>query len=149
MQCMKCGRDLESGEVFCRECREVMEKYPVKPGTVVQLHHRQIQYAAKRQSPRRKAVPLEEQVELLKKVSRRLAMALAVATLISLIAGYVAVTQFVENQRKQAVGQNYSVIATQAPTAAVEQVSETVATTEAAATEEPTETSQPTEVAAG
>ena len=40
MHCMKCGRDLEPGQVFCEECQAEMKKYPVKPGTVVQLPRR-------------------------------------------------------------------------------------------------------------
>ena len=117
MQCMKCGRDLESGEVFCGECQEVMAKYPVKPGTVVQLPHR-LEYnnAVKKQPARRKAIPPEEQVVLLKQLSRRLALALVIAVAIAAVACYVAVTQFIENQSKQALGQNYSVISTEEPT---------------------------------
>ena len=129
MQCMKCGRDLESGEVFCRECQEVMDKYPVKPGTVVQLPHRPEYNAVKKQVVRRKVVPLEEQVQLLKKLSRRLGTALIVTILIAAVAGYVAVTQFIENRSKQVIGQNYSVVSTEAPTTDVTEVT-TESTTE-------------------
>ena len=41
MSCMKCGRDTEEGRTFCAECMEDMEKYPVRPGTVVRLPERQ------------------------------------------------------------------------------------------------------------
>ena len=117
MQCMKCGRDLEEGDVFCQECRTVMEKYPVKPGTVVQLPHRPEYNAVKKQQPtRRKMLPPEEQVQLLKKLSRRLGVALILTVLIAAVAGYVAVTQYIENQSKQAIGQNYSAVSTEAPT---------------------------------
>ena len=37
MSCMKCGRDTQEGQVFCTACREVMAKYPVKPGIAIQL----------------------------------------------------------------------------------------------------------------
>ena len=37
MRCMKCGKETENGQVFCDSCLEVMEQYPVKPDTVVQL----------------------------------------------------------------------------------------------------------------
>ena len=40
MQCMKCGRDVESDEVFCNSCKETMARYPVRPGVVVQLPRR-------------------------------------------------------------------------------------------------------------
>ena len=37
MSCMKCGKETDSGQVFCKSCLEVMEKYPIKPDIVVQL----------------------------------------------------------------------------------------------------------------
>ena len=47
MSCMKCGRDTEEGRTFCTECLVEMEKYPVRPGTVVRL-------------PEHKDVPVEK-----------------------------------------------------------------------------------------
>lgn len=40
-QCLKCGKKTEERSVFCSECLEVMERYPVKPGTIVHLPRRQ------------------------------------------------------------------------------------------------------------
>ena len=40
-QCLKCGKKTEEQAVFCNECLEIMDKYPVKPGTVIHLPHRQ------------------------------------------------------------------------------------------------------------
>lgn len=116
MQCMKCGRDLEAGEVFCRECQEVMAKYPVKPGTVVQLPHRPKQTPVKKQQPKKKALSTEEQLALLKRMSRGLALALVLTILVTAGLGYFAVSQYLEIRNKQAVGQNYSVVSTEEPT---------------------------------
>lgn len=119
MQCMKCGRDLEAGEVFCSECRQVMEKYPVKPGTVVQLPYRSAEAAAKKQQPRRRKFSPEEQISLLRRLTRTLALALVACMLACLGLGYFAVTQYLENRDKQAVGQNYYVVS---PTASAPEV---------------------------
>lgn len=35
MPCIKCGKDTVDKNVFCPECLEQMEAYPVKPGTPV------------------------------------------------------------------------------------------------------------------
>ena len=35
MKCVKCGRDTD--QTFCESCRDDMARYPVKPGTIVQL----------------------------------------------------------------------------------------------------------------
>lgn len=40
-QCLKCGSKAEDGSAFCNTCLEVMEQYPVKPGTVIHLPRRQ------------------------------------------------------------------------------------------------------------
>lgn len=37
LNCLKCGREIEEGQVFCNDCLVQMAKYPVKPGTAVQL----------------------------------------------------------------------------------------------------------------
>ena len=67
MNCMKCGRDIEDGQVFCPICREQMEKYPVNPATAIVLPVRKQKAAPKR--ARRKAPPSSE--ELLKKARVR------------------------------------------------------------------------------
>lgn len=40
LNCLKCGREIEEGQVFCNDCLVQMAKYPVKPGTAVQLPSR-------------------------------------------------------------------------------------------------------------
>ena len=37
MNCMKCGREIALGQVFCKDCLADMAQYPIKPGTPVQL----------------------------------------------------------------------------------------------------------------
>ena len=117
MQCMKCGRDLTAGEVFCDECRKTMEKYPVKPGTVVQLPHRVTESAVKKQPPRRRTLSPEDQLVLLKRMARKIALALVLSILLCAGLGYLAITQLLDNKEKQAPGQNYhaAVSATTAP----------------------------------
>ena len=35
MKCLKCGR--ETDQTFCDQCREEMDRCPVRPGTIIQL----------------------------------------------------------------------------------------------------------------
>lgn len=37
MNCMKCGREIPEGQVFCQACTDVMAQYPVNPGTPIHL----------------------------------------------------------------------------------------------------------------
>lgn len=39
-KCLKCGKKTEGISLFCDECLTAMERYPVKPGTVVHIPHR-------------------------------------------------------------------------------------------------------------
>ena len=61
MYCLRCGRDTGNEEVFCQDCQNLMEKYPIKPGTAIQLPRRDT-YAAQKKQNRRRSLSLEEQV---------------------------------------------------------------------------------------
>lgn len=112
MQCIKCGRDIEEPNVFCDECLADMKKYPVRPGTVVQLpkYHEPVQ---KKQPVKRKPpVTLEDQLKLVRKWARMLAAALAVSILLLLGAGYLIVREYIGKSDKLLPGQNYSAATT-------------------------------------
>ena len=116
MNCLKCGRETREGQVFCDQCLEVMEKYPVKPRTPVLLPRRTQEQTAKK--PRRKpAPPVEEQMERLHKLNRRLIIALCVVTLLLMAAGCLSV-RYLMDKKPFRPGQNYSPMATTAAPAA-------------------------------
>lgn len=128
MQCMKCGRDLENEQVFCDACLEVMEQYPVKPGVVVQLPHRPQQPQQKKQ-PRKKVISPEEQVTLLRRLSRILATAVVLLLVAAVGLGWLSVKFYLDGEKKVLPGQNY--------------FTATTPTTEAAETTQPPETTLP------
>ena len=66
MSCMKCGKEVSEGQVFCQECLEEMEKYPVKPGTAVLLPNRPHQAVVHKRSYRKSRKP-EDQISRLRK----------------------------------------------------------------------------------
>ena len=71
MNCMKCGREIAEGHVFCSGCLEVAEKYPVKPGIAIQLPGRKTAPSAKKSYTKRRQPPTaEEQLLKLKKRMR-------------------------------------------------------------------------------
>lgn len=91
MNCMKCGRDIPQGQVFCDSCLEVMKKYPVKPDAAIQLPRRSLQNAVKKQPARRRPLSPEEQIPLLKRSIRRLKITVAVLVLLLVAAIVVGV----------------------------------------------------------
>ena len=90
MNCMKCGREISEG-AFCEECLAVMEKYPVKPNTVVQIPNRDL--AIQSRKPRRrkeltekeKLIRYEHRVQVLTWINGILAVLLAGALVLCLL----------------------------------------------------------------
>ena len=109
MNCMKCGQEIDEGQVFCIDCLKDMEKYPVRPGTAVHLPKRPAYMPIRRAMPKRKSIPPEELVKKQRKLIRRLTAALTVALLVIALLAYPAVVHLLENE-SSLVGQNYSVI---------------------------------------
>ena len=117
MQCIKCGRDTEPDQVFCGSCRETMAKYPVRPGVVVQLPRRKEAVVKKQISRRRASLSAEEQVQLLRRAVRRLAL-LSVLLLAAVIGlSWLTVTLYRDGENKVLPGQNYysATTSTEAP----------------------------------
>ena len=113
MNCMKCGRELSGDGVFCAECLAEMENYPVKPGTVVHLPRRkQEQMIRKPQSRRKNNISPEEQMKQLRKVVRRLILALVLSLALLGATGYFAVVHLLEGDVVLLPGQNYSSVET-------------------------------------
>ena len=112
MNCMKCGRETPSEQVFCEDCLVEMEKYPVRPGIVVQLPVRK--ESSPKKVSKRKAVPLEEQVRCLKKRTRMLTIAFLLTAALAAAMAYPAIQYLLEDHFK--IGQNYSAIVTIKPT---------------------------------
>ena len=109
MQCMKCGRDVESDQVFCDICRENMGRYPVKPGTVVLLPHTVSYVQPPKRAPKR-VLTQEEQLRRLKKRNRTMAFLLALAVTCALSFGMLALYLYAEYEDKFLPGQNYTVV---------------------------------------
>lgn len=108
MNCMKCGRENDTGGVFCEKCQAVMEKYPVKPNIVVQLPHSNASQNRTVRPVRRVLTP-EEQIRLLRRQRRHLRFWLFITTVVMLLASALAVYGLMDEEFQFLPGQNYSV----------------------------------------
>ena len=106
--CIKCGRNTVSEQVFCPDCLAEMKKYPVRPGTVVQLPSRKASTSGKKQPSKKRVAPLEEQVKALKKRCRTLFLLLILFAAISVALAFPAMKYLFESNRK--IGQNYTTV---------------------------------------
>ena len=106
MNCMRCGREIQEGQVFCPDCLTEMEKCPVKPDTPVRIPRRPD--PALRRAVRKKGSPEEEQIRSLKNRVRVLSWLLAAAIVVIIFLTIPAVRNLVEDSIKLLPGQNYS-----------------------------------------
>ena len=106
MNCMRCNREIQDGQVFCLDCLAEMEKYPVRPDAPVRLPRRPD--PALRKALRKKGPPEEEQIRSLKRqvVLLRWVLAAAIATIIFLTVPMVQ--DLVKENIRLLPGQNYS-----------------------------------------
>ena len=114
VNCLKCGREIEEGQVFCGECLLDMQKYPVKPGTAVQLPSRADTAPPKKSHPRRrsKGTP-EEQLRFLRLWVRVLSVLLALCLILLAL---VSVPAYRHVKTSSVLpGQNYSAVSPSAP----------------------------------
>lgn len=113
MYCLKCGNETENEQVFCKHCLEVMDKYPVKAGTHIQLPRRNIAAASKKQG-RRRSMSSDDQILRYKVLIRTL---VALLGTVSVVLGIFIGLYFNQDNtlavEEPPIGQNYTVDTTQ------------------------------------
>ena len=131
MHCVKCGREIEEGQVFCPVCLGNMESYPVKPGTVVLIPRHPEEELEKKAQPRKRILTQEEQITRLKRKVTGLRIGLVVMLLACGLLCIAVGWAFTELDFYRFMGKNYNTV-------------ETVATEPSAETEAPTEVPETT-----
>ncbi len=105
VNCMKCGRQIPAGDVFCPDCLKIAEKYPIKPGTPIHLPN--LQKRIKRVAKVRAVSPEEQMLSLQKKLRRR-NFIIFLLILSLLLAVAVLAHFFFAPETKAIIGQNYT-----------------------------------------
>lgn len=108
MHCMRCGREVDEGHVFCSECLTEMGKYPVKPGTAVRLPQPGSSQPQRKQIPRKKQ-PTPEEMNLKLRKLLRFFVTLWLVTLLAAAALAYPAYQYIIEENHFLPGQNYSV----------------------------------------
>ena len=107
MNCMKCGREPRDENVFCQDCLLDMEKYPVRPGTVVLLPRRRESSVVKK-IQKRHIPTAEEQIAFLRRWVLILSVVLGIC--IAAIALMIKPTMHYLLDEHVEIGQNYSTV---------------------------------------
>ncbi len=118
MNCMKCGREIAHGQIFCDACLTEMKDYPVKPDTAVQLPPSAFEPQVKKQlQHRRPVLTAEEQIARLRRRNRGLLTALLVALVVITTLCFASVAMLAKLDVQNLLGKNYNTITSTQPTA--------------------------------
>ena len=110
MNCMKCGREIALGQVFCKDCLADMATYPIKPDTPVNLPPQTVSNPPRRSKPARKPRKPEEQVAVLRRIVLGLTLALLLVCLAFAVTTYSLSQKICDHTETAPPGQNYSTI---------------------------------------
>ena len=108
MNCMKCGREILADQAFCETCLADMQRHPVNPNTPVVLPKHTAAPVSVKKPVRKKTVPLETQIQVLKHRVRLLTVLLVAMSLLAALLVYPAVKYLMEDHFLP--GQNYTSI---------------------------------------
>ena len=64
MYCLKCGNETLDEKIFCEDCLLLAQRYPIKPGTPIQLPR---QDQPKKNLSQKRSISPEEQIDALRK----------------------------------------------------------------------------------
>lgn len=87
MRCLKCGKDIPNGTVFCDSCLEDAKAYPVKPGTPIKLSFRDDPPATRPAAPRQTQSPVEHNQRLRRSVRNLRILVVLLSVLLLFMAG--------------------------------------------------------------
>ncbi len=107
MNCLKCGREILDGSVFCSGCLEDMKNYPVKPGTPIQLPVHTPAPPVKKKAVRSKP---EEVARHLRSANRWLTVALVAAVAAFALTAVMLLHTLDQLRDSAKIGQNYQVV---------------------------------------
>ena len=116
VNCMKCGREIKSDAVFCQQCLDHMEKYPISEHTLVYVPTEKDRVASvKKNTVAHPVVSPEDQVKRLHRKVEVLRLLVILFMAASLFFGILSVETLHELKLTNLIGKNYTtVVATEA-----------------------------------
>lgn len=106
--CLKCGKETQTSQVFCDECLEVMQQYPVRPDIAIQLPQRNARGQERAVGPQE--LSAEEELLRLRRMLRWLVGFVAVLAVLLMICAGLLLQDIPSNTPKPDIGKNYTTI---------------------------------------
>ena len=116
VNCMKCGRETKSDDVFCLECLDHMERHPVAENMLAYVPtEKDRAAAAKKLTVAHPVISEEEQVKRLQRKNHVLSLLVIVFLAVSAFFAVLSIETLHELNVKDLIGKNYTtVVATEA-----------------------------------
>ena len=114
VNCMKCGRETKEDAVFCEDCLEHMDRYPVPPNTLVYVPSEKDRMVTKKHTVSHPVVNQDDQI---KRLNRRVhGLGLLVALMLGLVIflGLLSVDSLRQINMTNLIGKNYTTITSSA-----------------------------------
>ena len=112
MNCMKCGKEIGEGQVFCEDCLGIMSQYPVRQGTPIHLPN-YASSAEKKVVTKKRQPTAEERLVRFQAATRWLSIALVSSLLILSITISLLVNSLnTPTTTQQDIGKNYNTVNT-------------------------------------
>ena len=105
MNCMKCGREVDEGQVFCWNCLQQMETEPIKITASVRIPRQ----PARRAATHRPVLHLEEDVRRLERANENLRVWVLLLAMAAVLLAMAVYHQEV-GQAVAELGKNYAII---------------------------------------
>lgn len=108
MNCLKCGKATDEGQVFCTQCQEKMAKQPVKPGAVIHLTQREVPLTDKKSAAKAREETPTDQLQQLRKLIRWLIATITLLSFLLCAAAGMLIQTFAKESVTPAIGRNYT-----------------------------------------
>lgn len=105
MQCMKCGREIAADAVFCNDCLDEMNQYPIKPGTIALIPQRPAQ---QKRTAERRTQTIEQRLASKTRAVHVLSFLLTITVCLLIAVSALALSLFRDSENLPNLGQNYS-----------------------------------------
>lgn len=108
MNCLKCGRKTSGNQVFCEDCLQMMQHYPVKPGTAIHLPRRDATFQEKKQHDRSREPSKEDTLLQLRRMTHFLTATIAVLSVLLLLTASMLIHTLDKEKPSSSIGRNYT-----------------------------------------
>ena len=108
MNCLKCGNETSNHQIFCDGCLEIMQRYPIKPGTAIHLPHRPAPTGEKKPHDKRRESEEKDPLVQLQGMIRWLTATIAVLSVLLLLTASMLIHTLDQESTQKNIGRNYT-----------------------------------------